>query len=63
MFDMRGCGGLSAGFVMEWNTPSDIVERHMFPRQTKRTETGLGELASPMMAANDCTDATWCTPG
>ena len=26
----------------DWKTPSDMVERHMLPRQTKRTEMGSG---------------------
>lgn len=43
MFATRGCAGLPLGLVKDWKTPSPIVERHIFPRQTKRTETGLGE--------------------
>ena len=60
MVFMRGCEG-----AREVKTPSDIVERpggvsggggsggavgvQMLPRQTKRTETGLGELVSAIV--------------
>ena len=53
MFEMRGCAGLLVGRVMDWKTPSDIVERQMLPRQTKRTETGLGEVESLMLTRLD----------
>jgi hypothetical protein len=58
MVCMRGC----AGKVRDWKTPSAIVDRpgllvcrgrgegksgvQMFPKQTKRTETGLGGFES-----------------
>jgi hypothetical protein len=34
------------GAVRDWKTPSAMVERQMFPRQTNKTETGLGDLES-----------------
>ena len=44
MREIRGCaveGSLKE--VRERKTPSAMVERQMLPRQTKRTETFLGE--------------------
>lgn len=44
MREIRGCaveGSLKE--VRERKTPSAIVDRQMFPRQTKRTETFWGE--------------------
>lgn len=36
-------------FAMDWNTPSDMVERQMLPRQTKRTEMGSGTFCSGIL--------------
>jgi hypothetical protein len=44
--EIKGCEGA----VRDWKTPSAIVERQMFPRQTNRTETGLGDLESLIVA-------------
>ena len=73
---IRGWGGL---VVMDWKTPSAIVERpvgvregregkrvdglQMFPRQTNRTETGLGDLESLIVLFWDMSRPVACLVG